>query len=230
MEPVYGPFLSRAEAKRRGLKWYFVAKHCPRGHVAMRQVANSGCRECQLLTNAANCKQWYENKGRDRVLAAAREWVKKNPQRRREISSRYSQRWRQTPAYQEWLEARKTPDGRAARREYARKQRAEDPQAMLKNRLRSRIRAALLSQYGHKAVKTIDLIGCSYETVKQHIESLFTDGMGWHNYGEWHIDHIIPCSSFDLTKEDQQKECFNYKNLQPLWAADNFKKSNKINT
>ena len=47
------------------------------------------------------------------------------------------------------------------------------------------------------------------------------------NQGEWHIDHIKPCAAFDLTDPKQQKECFNYKNLQPLWAQDNIKKSDK---
>lgn len=51
--------------------------------------------------------------------------------------------------------------------------------------------------------------------------------MSWENYGEWHIDHIKPCSSFDLSDPKQQKECFNYTNLQPLWAIDNLKKSYK---
>jgi DNA/RNA endonuclease G (NUC1) len=54
--------------------------------------------------------------------------------------------------------------------------------------------------------------------------------MNWENYGKngWHIDHIIPCASFDLTDPKQQKNCFHYTNLQPLWAADNIRKSDKI--
>ena len=48
--------------------------------------------------------------------------------------------------------------------------------------------------------------------------------MSWDNYGDWHIDHIIPCAAFDLTDIEQQKKCFNYKNLQPLWAEENLKK------
>ena len=50
----------------------------------------------------------------------------------------------------------------------------------------------------------------------------------WDNYGEWHIDHIKPCAKFDLTKLEDQKKCFNYTNLQPLWAIDNYKKRDKI--
>ena len=52
--------------------------------------------------------------------------------------------------------------------------------------------------------------------------------MNWNNIGKWHIDHIKPCKSFDLTKSDEQKKCFHYTNLQPLWALDNIKKGAKI--
>lgn len=61
-----------------------------------------------------------------------------------------------------------------------------------------------------------------------HLENLFVEGMSWGKHGEWHIDHIKPCISFDLTIPQQQKECFHYTNLQPLWAKDNLVKSNKI--
>ena len=64
--------------------------------------------------------------------------------------------------------------------------------------------------------------------VKKWIESQFVDGMSWDNHGEWHIDHIRPCASFDLTDPEQQKECFNYKNLQPLWAKDNLSKGDRF--
>jgi hypothetical protein len=64
------------------------------------------------------------------------------------------------------------------------------------------------------------------EQLRQHLEAQFTDGMSWDNYGRdgWHIDHIRPCASFDLTDPEQQRQCFHYTNLQPLWAADNIRK------
>ena len=54
--------------------------------------------------------------------------------------------------------------------------------------------------------------------------------MSWSNYGihGWHIDHVIPCSKFNLKNLDEQNKCFNYQNLQPLWAEENIKKSNKL--
>ncbi len=79
-----------------------------------------------------------------------------------------------------------------------------------------------------KSARTLELIGCSVEYLLEHLENQFTEGMTWENYGEWHIDHIIPCSYFDFRKEEHQRWCFNYKNLQPLWAEDNYAKSNKI--
>lgn len=92
---------------------------------------------------------------------------------------------------------------------------------------RVRVRCAI--NKGYKSKRTIELIGCTIEELKNHLESKFEIGMTWENYGEWHIDHIRPCSSFDLTKEDEQKVCFNYMNLQPLWAKDNLRKGSKIN-
>ena len=92
---------------------------------------------------------------------------------------------------------------------------------------RSRLHQAVKGKL--KSVATLELIGCSVEYLKQHIESQFTDGMNWDNWGYygWHIDHRIPCSSFDFAKEEDQRECFNYKNLQPLWAKDNLIKGSK---
>jgi hypothetical protein len=53
--------------------------------------------------------------------------------------------------------------------------------------------------------------------------------MTMENQGKWHIDHIIPCASFDLRCPVQQLACFHYNNLQPLWAEDNIRKRDKIN-
>lgn len=81
---------------------------------------------------------------------------------------------------------------------------------------------------GFKSAKTKELLGYTFEEARAHIESQFTKGMSWENYGEWEIDHIKPVSSFDLTDPVQQKECFNYKNLQPLWWWDNIAKGKKL--
>ena len=80
----------------------------------------------------------------------------------------------------------------------------------------------------NKSASTIKLLGCAVEYLKNHLESQFTEGMNWDNYGKWHIDHIIPCASFDFTDPFQQRECFHFSNLQPLWAEDNLKKGSNL--
>lgn len=78
-----------------------------------------------------------------------------------------------------------------------------------------------------KKGKTMELTGCSKYELLEHLGSQFTESMTWENYGQWHIDHIRPCASFDLTDLEQQKICFHWTNLQPLWATDNIKKGSK---
>ena len=75
-----------------------------------------------------------------------------------------------------------------------------------------------------RSKRTMELIGCSIDKFISHIEAQFQQGMNWINQGKWHIDHIKPCSLFNLTDPMDQRKCFNYTNLQPLWAEDNYKK------
>lgn len=105
----------------------------------------------------------------------------------------------------------------------------DEIQLRILHNLRTRTWMALNGKI-KKSTTTIELLGCSIEYFKQHIEKKFKKGMSWENYGfnGWHIDHIKPCSSFDLTYLKQQKECFNYRNLQPLWAEENYAKAQKI--
>lgn len=96
-----------------------------------------------------------------------------------------------------------------------------------KKRLRGRVYVAL--KRGVKSHGTMKLLGCDIETFKKHFQSLFTEGMTWEKYmkGEIVIDHKRPCASFDLTKEEDQRACFHYTNMQPLWELDNLKKGAK---
>lgn len=102
-----------------------------------------------------------------------------------------------------------------------------DFEFVTKKRLRGRIYMAL--KRGVKSEKTMDLLGCSIEFFKEYFESKFTEGMNWDVYmeGGIHIDHIIPCKNFTLTIPEEQKKCFHYSNLQPLWELDNLKKGTR---
>lgn len=113
--------------------------------------------------------------------------------------------------------------------EYKRKQRKEqesiNPLALLKRRLRNRTGSAFKRMNWNKG-GTEKLLGANYQVVMNRIESLFTEGMNWENRNIWHIDHIIPLDS--ATTEEELRKLCHYENLQPLWAKDNLKKSNKI--
>lgn len=95
----------------------------------------------------------------------------------------------------------------------------------LRKTLRDRINAALRNNY--KQTLSLELIGCTVEQLKKYLQKQFKQGMKWENHGMygWHIDHIIPCVSFDLSRVEEQRKCFHYTNLQPLWANENLRKN-----
>lgn len=99
------------------------------------------------------------------------------------------------------------------------KNRMLNPNYRIAKLLRSRVWGVLKNK--RKSASTITLLGCTVEEFKNYFESKFTDGMTWFLFisGEIHIDHIRPCCSFNLEKEEEQRRCFHYSNLQPLWAT-----------
>ena len=102
-----------------------------------------------------------------------------------------------------------------------------DPKYKIKKNMKRRVNLALKDQGIIKDKSLVNYIGCSVSYLKKYLESKFIEGMSWSNYGKWHVDHIKPCASFDLTNEQELKDCFHYTNLQPLWALDNIKKGYK---
>lgn len=104
----------------------------------------------------------------------------------------------------------------------------QDVSLKLRTYQRARIWRVLRTNNCISKKLTMELVGCTKDELKSYLESLFITGMTWDNYGKWHIDHIIPCAAFDLSDPEQQKECFHYTNMQPLWARDNLMKSDKM--
>lgn len=97
---------------------------------------------------------------------------------------------------------------------------------IIKN-LANRLNTYLNKNNIEKKLTHIEIIGCSSDELKIHLEKQFTKDMSFENYGDMHIDHIKPISLYNINNENELLECFNYKNLQPLWAIDNQIKSNK---
>jgi hypothetical protein len=102
-----------------------------------------------------------------------------------------------------------------------------DPLYKIRHRLRTRIYNVMKNSGNRKTNSPVKNLGCSIEELKAHLESKFQPGMSWSNHGEWHVDHIKPLSSFNLTNVEEFKQACHYTNLQPLWAIDNLKKSDK---
>ena len=141
-------------------------------------------------------------------------WRSTNAERYRATVSAAGRRWRAAHSEEE----------RTRKREMDRRLRAADVGYRMKYTLRHRVADAVRRGGSVKSARTQMLIGCSVPGLLGYLEEQFQPGMSWENYGEWHVDHIRPCSSFDLTDPAQQLLCFHYTNLQPLWAKDNFKK------
>ena len=111
-------------------------------------------------------------------------------------------------------------------REYRKKYLSENIQARIASNLRGRVYRAVKN--GWKHYRLLDGLQCSVTDLMSHIQSKFQPGMAWNNYGEWELDHVLPCASFDLTKKQDQAACFHWSNLQPLWAKDNASKRDRL--
>ena len=179
---------------------------------------------------------------RDSVLAKMAEYRKANPEKVSQAKKasrlkKYDEyRERERAAYWNNREAAlaKQAQYRGANREAkARRDRAyvtermkTDPMFRLAYAARNRIFYAMRRRSVAKQGKTRDLLGCDWETLRAHLERRFHAGMTWDNYGEWHVDHIVPLASAE-TAEQLHALC-HYTNLQPLWAADNIRKGARL--
>ena len=114
------------------------------------------------------------------------------------------------------------------RRVWYPKSKKNNIQFRLSERLRHRLYQALKGNV--KNGSAVHDLGCTLEKLKTHLENQFQEGMAWENWKHdgWHIDHIKPLNSFDLTDREQFLEACHYTNLQPLWWYDNIEKSDKI--
>ena len=153
----------------------------------------------------------YQEKNSDKIKSNLLKWKKNNPERNKELILNWK---------------KNNPNKVKEIRKRQGKRSKLDIIFNLKNRLRCRLHHFLNKKVITKTSKTFDIIGCSPIELKEHLERRFTDNMSWENRSLWHIDHIIPLSSVK-TEEEVYKLC-HYTNLQPLWAEDNLKKSNKI--
>lgn len=168
-------------------------------------------------------------------------WFSSRPERLERIRHRYhndpeyrakvmalAEKRRSDPKQKEWQAAyykNYQEENKDKLAKYKRKWMSEkyetDVEFKIKMQLRHRVKEAI--RHGYKSASTLELLGESVEHAKKHLESLWEEGMSWENWTSdgWHIDHIRPCATFDLTIPDQQQLCFSWRNLQPLWGSEN---------
>lgn len=182
-----------------------TCKECKKSYVRKYRDQNiEVCRERERLYSQANSKKRN---------AKVKEFHLKNPGKSKEYQKRYTSK----PEVKEKL--------RRDASVYMKKKISSCMVQRLKLICRSRIHIALRGVGEKKTTKTFETIGCSPGYLIKHLEEQFSEGMSWDNYGEWHIDHIIPLCK-GKTKEGIL-ELSHYTNLQPLWAEDNFKKGGR---
>ncbi len=177
-----------------------------------------------------NCRLWYHNNS-DKKKEQNRLWQRNHPEKVKKNAHLWSKKHPTKIKESNRLWKENNPEKvNAIMRIYRKNKRRTNLAFKLMCNLRGRLYNAL--SHNLKSASTIELLGCEVSFLKQHLESKFKPGMTWENHGVhgWHIDHIRPCASFDLSKPDEQQKCFHYTNLQPLWAEDNRNKSDKLPT
>lgn len=179
--------------------------------------SNKRYREKNALRVAECKKEWY-SKNRERVSQERARQYLESPEKHRERAKAY---YLANPE-----------KAKSARAEYLRRYRQarrdkDTPEKVAKIRARYLLRRVLKCARKNKSATTQEMLGYSAAQLREHLERNFLPGMSWENHGEWHIDHVRPLSSFDLTDDAQIRAANSLENLRPLWAADNIKKSNK---
>ena len=188
----------------------------------------SKCKEEKEVCEFYNNKSKFDGKRPECKVCSNKQstlYNQKNKEKVNEIKQKYvdNNKEKVKQSKKEWFD--KNPN---YQKEWAYKNYTSDNIYKLKEIVRARLRVYFTCKNMYKKSKTFEIIGCTPEFLKEYIEKQFIKGMEWSNhsvYG-WHIDHIIPLSSAK-TEEEVYKLC-HYTNLQPLWAEDNLKKSDKI--
>lgn len=175
-----------------------------------------------MSTRSESDKAYYQ-KNREARLQWQREYYQKNREKRQQYIKEYD-----AANLERLIEYRKdyrkinATELNHKKREYIKKKYSVYPLSRFKKRIRTLIYTKLKNQGYTKRSKTFEILGCEYNKFLEHISSKFSDGMSWENYGEWHLDHIVPVAI--AKTEEEVIQLNHYTNFQPLWAIDNLRK------
>jgi len=171
-------------------------------------------------------ENWKKNK--EKINKQRQQYLLKNPEIKEKLRERKRKHYWDNLEYYTEKNKKYKQQNKEIRNKKLSIRLKNDAEYRLRCNLKARIRSALKGK--SKSTRTMELIGCNLSQLKEHLASKFKKGMTFknHSYKGWHIDHKIPCAAFDLRCPVQQLACFNYNNLQPLWASDNMSKGAKI--
>ena len=174
------------------------------------------CKECSKKRRLKN-KEYFKQKSKEYQEKNSSKLKKYYNQRYQENKEWYIKYHQQPEVVKKRRIYESKPEVKARNNEYKKQRSKENINIRVLEALRTRMYTKITQG---REVGSIELLGESIEFVKGYIEAQFKPEMNWENYGDiWEIDHILPCSSFDLTDEEQQKKCFHYSNLQPLFKT-----------
>jgi len=189
----------------------------------------------------AEYQKKYREENKERLAAWRKAYYQQNKERRlTQVRQRYIEKKEQLLAYAKaWREANpekcyamkkqwraKNPEkAREWSKLHQRRKRESVPGFRARCNISRRMSAMLRGNPNAKNKR----LGVTAQQLRAHLEPLFQPGMTWENYGKvWHVDHIKPCALFDFSDPEQIKACFSLANLQPLWAAENIRKSDQF--
>jgi hypothetical protein len=160
-------------------------------------------------------KKWRDN-NKEYLSNKSKKWTEENKEHRKQYLKEYREK--------------NIDKIRKTKRDYERNRKASDPLYKLVANFRTAIYQVLKESNVEKNGHYFDILGYTPEELINHLEKQFTEGMTWENYGEFHIDHKLPISSFNIKEigDEEFMKCWSLDNLQPMWGEENIRKSNKV--
>lgn len=191
------------------------------------------CNQCKKEKNILEyprdkyTKDGFTSSCKECRYAKTRIWLRKNYLENKEEVIKSQTEWRRKNWDKVYKQRKESGYCKRSRKKWYHNRGKFNINWVISERIRSRVRSVLNDKV--KSKSTLELLGCSIDDLKKHLQSKFYADMSWENYGTyWHIDHIRPCASFNLQNEQEQKICFHYTNLQPLTAKDNLSKGARL--
>ena len=191
------------------------------------------CNQCKKEKNILEyprdkyTKDGFTSSCKECRYAKTRDWARKNYLENKEEVIKSKTEWRRKNWDKVYKQRKESGYCKRSRKKWYHNRGKFNINWVISERIRSRVRSVLNGKV--KSKSTLELLGCSIDDLKNHLQSKFYADMSWENYGSyWHIDHIRPCASFNLQNEKEQKICFHYSNLQPLTAKDNLNKGARL--